>query len=42
MGGDNFISGCVDINSRSIFIMDFKGLRFSQVYKRFGVKKVKK
>ena len=42
MGWNKFIGGFVDMSSRSIFNVDFKGFRFSKVYKRFGVKKVKK
>ena len=41
-GGDNFIGEFVDISSRSIFTVGFKGFRFNKIYKRFGVKKVKK
>ena len=37
-----FIGWCVEISLRSISIVDFKGFRFSKLYKRFGVKKVKK
>ena len=38
----SFIGGWVGISLRLILIVDFKGFRFSKVYKRFGVQKVKK
>ena len=39
-GDINFIRGYVDFYSRSTSMVDFKGFRFSKVYKRFRVKKV--
>ena len=38
----HFIGGYGDISSRLNSIVNFKSFRFSKVYKRFGVKKVKK
>ena len=36
-GKIHFIGKCVDISSRSISTVNFKGFRFSKVYKMFGV-----
>ena len=36
----NFIRGCFDSSLRLIFIVNFKGFTFSEVYKKFRLKKI--